>query len=45
VFVLKAVTDAEQRLSSAKAVAELREQLETTRVTHAYIERLHVDTR
>ena len=44
-FVLKAVTDAEQRLSNAKAVAEVREQLETTRVTHAYIQRLYDDTR
>ncbi len=44
-FVLKAVTDAEQRVSNAEALAEVREQLETTRVTHAYIQRLYDDTR
>jgi hypothetical protein len=44
-YILKTFTDAEQQLSNAHALEEVREQLEATRKTDAYIHRLYDDTR
>jgi hypothetical protein len=44
-FILDTLIDAERRLSNAEAVEEVREQVQATLVTDAYIQRLYDDTR